>query len=133
MEGILTALGAKVFPWDMGNHCCGASLSVTHPEVAMHSVAAILKAAEQADAIATVCPMCQMNLDAYQHDPAVGTHRAPILYLTQLMALAFGMDEESVQLKKNMSLNRKGRTMIRERAWHHAPDSSIQSPVEAEP
>jgi heterodisulfide reductase subunit B len=124
MEGILSALGAEVFPWDMGNRCCGASLAVTHPEVGMHSVVAILEAGKKADGIATVCPMCQMNLEAYQNNPSVSSHRAPVLYLTQLMALAFGLGEESILLKKNMSLNHEMCTRIKERSWHHEPEAT---------
>jgi heterodisulfide reductase subunit B len=60
-----------------------------------------------------------MNLEAYQHNPSVNGHRVPVLYLTQLIALAFDMEEESVLLKKNMCLNRKIRTRIRDRNWDH--------------
>jgi heterodisulfide reductase subunit B len=121
MDGVLTALGAETFPWDMGNRCCGASLMVTHPDVAMHSVAAILEAAEGADAIATVCPLCQMNLEAYQNESAAGGHHVPILYLTQLMGLAFGLEESAVLLEKNMGLSGSMRAGIRERAWRREP------------
>ena len=47
-----------------------------------------------ADAIVTLCPMCQLNLDAYQENVNrhFGTnYKIPILYFTQLMGLAFGM------------------------------------------
>ena len=121
MDNVLTALGARPQPWDLGNKCCGASLMVTHPEVAMHSVAAILEAAQGFDAVATVCPLCQMNLEAYQHDSAAGGHHVPILYLTQLMALAFGLEEASVLLDKNMSMDGSMRAGIRSRAWRHEP------------
>lgn len=121
MDIVLTAMGAEVHPWDMGARCCGASLMVTHPEVAMHSVESILAAAEGADAIATVCPLCQMNLEAYQHDAAAGGHHVPVLYLTQLMALAFGLEEPAVLLDTNMSLNGSTRAGIRSRAWRHEP------------
>lgn len=121
MDSVLTAMGAQLHPWDMGARCCGASLMVTHPEVAMHSVESILAAAEGADAIATVCPLCQMNLEAYQHDAAAGGHHVPVLYLTQLMALAFGLEEPAVLLDSNMSLNGSTRAGIRSRAWRHEP------------
>ena len=51
----------------------------------------------------TVCPMCAMNLEMYQDriNDAYGTDfDVPIVYLTQLMAVAFGMD-----LKKDAALN----------------------------
>ena len=66
MEPLIEAVGAKVHPWNMGGRCCGASHMTTKPEVALELVAGILKAARGADAIVTVCPMCQMNLEAYQ-------------------------------------------------------------------
>ena len=48
-----------------------------------------------ADVIVTACPMCQLNLDAYQ--PQVNRmfrtrFRLPVLYFTQIMGLAFGLN-----------------------------------------
>jgi heterodisulfide reductase subunit B len=48
-----------------------------------------------ADIMVTVCPMCQMNLDAYQGETNryFGTNfHMPIVFFTQLMAVAFGVD-----------------------------------------
>ncbi len=107
MEPVLEALGAEVHQWDMGGKCCGASLMATKKEVALESVAAILKAAEGADAIATVCPMCQMNLEAYQEQAfRISGQKKPIsiVYLPQLMGLAFGLSEKDVLLGKNMKV-----------------------------
>lgn len=66
-------------------------------EVALGLIYRLLRnAAEyQADVIVTICPMCQLNLDAYQENvnKAYGTNfQIPILYFTQLMGLAFGID-----------------------------------------
>ena len=118
MEPILKALGATIHEWDHGNRCCGASLMIGHPEVAIRSVADILSGAEGADAIVTVCPLCQMNLEAYQGQAvkAGGSH-VPVLYLSQLMGLAFGMGENSMQLKKNMTLTHGVRKNISNRGW----------------
>jgi heterodisulfide reductase subunit B len=51
----------------------------------------------------TLCPMCQLNLDAYQD--SVNKHfktnyNIPILYFTQLMGLAFGHDAEELGIGK---------------------------------
>jgi heterodisulfide reductase subunit B len=103
MTPLLKALGAGVLDWDMGGRCCGASLMATRRDVALASVAAILDAAAGADVIVTVCPMCQMNLEAYQrqarHSPPVS-----VLYLTQLLGLAFGLSDGQVLLGKNMAV-----------------------------
>ena len=47
----------------------------------------------------TVCPMCQMNLDAYQDETNhfFGTdYHMPVLFFTQLMGLAFGKEPDEL-------------------------------------
>ena len=47
----------------------------------------------------TVCPMCQMNLDAYQNETNRHFHtdfKMPIVFFTQLMGLAFGLPPQQV-------------------------------------
>jgi heterodisulfide reductase subunit B len=120
MEPIITALGAEVHEWDCGNRCCGASLMVGHRDVAMRSVAAILAEAEGADAVVTVCPLCQMNLEAYQAQAVrVGGRRVPVLYLSQVMGMALGLGEDGVQLGKNLTLTAGGRKRMETRAWRN--------------
>ena len=119
MTGILEGLGAEVLSWDHANKCCGASLMMGHREVALKSVAGILADAEGADAIVTVCPLCQMNLEAYQSQARkLGAKPVPILYLTQLMGLAFGLNAEAVLLDKNLTVSAGVRRDIVNKAWH---------------
>lgn len=103
MEPLISALGATVFDWDMGGRCCGASLMATRRDVALVSVAAILDAAAGADVIVTVCPMCQMNLEAYQNQ-AHHADTISVLYLPQLLGLAFGLTGEQTLLDKNLAV-----------------------------
>ena len=56
--------------------------------------------AHGADVIAAICPLCDSNLDARQVQIKGLDFQMPILYATQLMALAFGLDEKSMLLKK---------------------------------
>jgi heterodisulfide reductase subunit B len=106
MEPILQALGAEVHPWAMGARCCGAGLMTTKKDAALDAVAALLQAARGADCIVTVCPMCQMNLEAYQkkisrregEDLSIS-----ILYLPQLMGLAFGMGDAELKVDMNFA------------------------------
>ncbi len=105
MEPLITATGASVYPWDMGGRCCGASLMSTAPEAGIELVAALLEGARDADAIVTVCPMCQMNLEAYQKKASKQHHthyEVPILYLPQLLGLAMGLNDEQVRLDLNL-------------------------------
>jgi len=49
--------------------------------------------------MATVCPMCQMNIDAYQNEMNhffKTDYHMPILFFTQLMGLAFGKEPGEV-------------------------------------
>ena len=55
-----------------------------------------------AEAVITMCPMCHMNLDARQFQMNVEVPM-PVLYFTQLMALALGLPEKSAALHKNLT------------------------------
>jgi heterodisulfide reductase subunit B len=123
MEPLLRALGAGVFGWRMGGRCCGASHMNTQPAVGMELVAGILKAARGADAIATVCPMCQMNLDAFQRAVSRVQQtdlRIPVLYLPQLIGLALGLPEDRLGLRDNFSVGGAFGRRQREDALTHA-------------
>jgi heterodisulfide reductase subunit B len=53
----------------------------------------------QADVIVTVCPMCQLNLDAFQgamNRYFKSAYHVPVLYYTQMIGLAFGLDPETL-------------------------------------
>ncbi len=114
MDGLLRAAGAEVLEWSMGGSCCGASLMATSPEAALADVQAILSAAQGADVIATVCPMCQMNLEAYQNKALknVQARKISVLYLPQLLAVAFGMSSAQTGLNRNLALGSKLRRRL---------------------
>jgi len=107
MEAIIKATGASVHDWEMGGKCCGAAHMNTKQEVAIELVAAILKAGKGADAIVTVCPMCQMNLEAYQSKISGVANEdlsTTILYLPQLLGLAIGLSDQDLHLKDNLAI-----------------------------
>ena len=85
--------------------CCGGSLTGTVPEAGLRLTYILLKEAVRrgADVIATICPLCQFNLDAYhdQIDRRWGRTRIATVYFTQLMGLAFGLPAEQIGLKRN--------------------------------
>lgn len=107
MEPLLKAVGAKIHDWDMGGCCCSASNMNTKPESAIELVGAILDGARGADAIVTVCPMCQMNLEAYQKEASRALGRdvgISVLYLPQLLGLAIGLSRDTVRLGLNLAV-----------------------------
>ena len=115
MEPLIEAAGAEVHPWKMGGKCCGASHMNTKMEVGMELVAGILRGAKGADAIVTVCPMCQMNLEAYQQKISHKQNEnlaITILYLSQFIGLALGLTEQQLRLDLNLSLTNSFRKKL---------------------
>ena len=109
MEPVIQALGAEVHPWEVGSKCCGAALMNTKKEVALELTGGILIAAKGADCIVTVCPMCQLNLEAYQKPISQEQGEdlsISILYLPQLMGVAFGLSEKELKLNLNLALTK---------------------------
>jgi heterodisulfide reductase subunit B len=107
MEPLIETAGAEVHPWNMGGKCCGASHMNTEMAVGLELVAGILQGAKGADAIVTVCPMCQMNLEAYQHKISRMQNedlRMTVLYLPQLIGLAVGLSEKDLRFDLNLSI-----------------------------
>jgi len=108
MEPLIAATGAAIHPWTMGAVCCGASHMNTKMAVGIELVTGILRAAKGADAILTVCPMCQMNLEAYQGQVARtggADLSANILYLPQFLGLAMGLSDAELGMGLNLALS----------------------------
>jgi heterodisulfide reductase subunit B len=105
MDRLLATLGAEVVPYPLKTKCCGGSLTGTVPEAGLRLTYILLKEAVRrgADVIATVCPLCQFNLDAYhdQIDRRWGPTRIATVYFTQLMGLAFGLSPKQLGLQRN--------------------------------
>jgi heterodisulfide reductase subunit B len=105
MDRLLEALGCTVVPFPLKTRCCGASLTGTLPEAGLRCTQVILAEAIRrgADVVATVCPLCQFNLDGYHHKISKmwGDCRIPTVYFTQLMGLAFGLGERELGLHRN--------------------------------
>ena len=108
MDRLVGWLGAEVVPFPMSAKCCGGMSMTTHPETGRVLTGKVLSVAKNrgADCIATACPLCQVNLEAYQDrvSEAVGADcRIPVLYFTQLAGAAFGLDPEHLALKDSLT------------------------------
>ncbi len=104
MDRLLEAVGCTVVNFPLKTRCCGGSLTGTLPEPGLFCAYIVLKEAIKrgADVVATVCPLCQFNLDGY-HDKIEakwGSHRIPVIYFTQLMGLAFGLSPAELGLHR---------------------------------
>ena len=107
MDYLMRSIGAEPVDWSAKTNCCGGSLGVTQTEVALEMTKRILTNARDcgADVVATMCPMCHMNLDMRQQRLEFDS-ATPILHVPQLMLLAFGMGERSALLDKAMTDSR---------------------------
>jgi heterodisulfide reductase subunit B len=95
LDNLFAALGAEVIDFPLKTHCCGGHMTQIGPDTAFEMIRRLVSAAEQlkADVIVTVCPMCQMNLDAFQgqmNSYFKTEYKMPVLFFTQLMGIAFG-------------------------------------------
>ena len=99
LDNFTRAVGAEAVDFDPKTSCCGGAISVIKPEKTLHLIKKILDAAveAEADVIATPCPLCQQNVEMYQDavNKKFGTdHNIPVVFYSQLMAVAFGMNPE---------------------------------------
>ena len=103
LDELMTALGAKVLDWSYKTVCCGAAHSLTRPDIVLKLSGDLIRHAQEAgaEAIVVACPLCHTNLDARQFQMALDAPM-PVLYFTQLMALAFGLPEKACALDKNL-------------------------------
>ncbi len=107
LDNLLSSLGAEVLPFYRKTRCCGSSLIVSNEDLALKMVNELLSEAHQAGAqvIAVTCPICQLNLDAYQEktNRRFGkNYNIPIIYFTQLMGVAFGIEPGKLGLGKGI-------------------------------
>ncbi len=98
LHDCLAALGCEVVDFPYKVECCGSYLAVSKPELPERLSLEIVASARHhgAQALVTACPLCQFNLDYSQRAAeairvAVGDE-LPVLYFTQLMAVALGLD-----------------------------------------
>lgn len=117
LDDLLRVLGADVIDFPLKTNCCGGHMTQIGPETAYELIRRLLSSAEEKSAhiIATVCPMCQMNIDAYQAETNkyFGTNFfMPIVFFTQLMALAFGAGQKEAGLGSELTNASKALSQI---------------------
>jgi heterodisulfide reductase subunit B len=97
LDRLIESLGATATPFPLKARCCGGSLIISEENVALGLVHKLLESASSngAECIATVCPLCQTNLDVYQkrvNKKFKTNYNLPVLFFTQLIGVAFGID-----------------------------------------
>ena len=108
IENILKAIGANPIDYPEKLDCCGGLLNANLPESALTKTGQKLqKVQEQGfDVFIDVCPWCHRQYDAKQKkagETVAAKLEMPVMYLTQLLGLSFGLSEEKIGLDLNQS------------------------------
>uniref|UniRef100_A0A7C4UCP4 Heterodisulfide reductase, subunit B n=1 Tax=candidate division WOR-3 bacterium TaxID=2052148 RepID=A0A7C4UCP4_UNCW3 len=106
MEEIISVTGADVIDFPFKTECCGSYHTIKDKDVVLDKTYSIVNLAHElgASAILLSCPLCDFNLEARQNDCAkkyLDFKKIPVLYFTQVLALAFGLPEETWGFKYN--------------------------------
>ena len=107
MDSLFEALGAESVYFPVKVRCCGGMLMTTYPDVALKLNKEILECAEKngAHLIVTTCPLCQINLEAYQNKinkKFKTDFHMPVLFFTQALGLALGGTPQELGLNRNL-------------------------------
>jgi heterodisulfide reductase subunit B len=107
MDELFTWLGAEVVDYPVKAHCCGGHMTQISEPQAFELIRRLLQSAvdSQADMILCMCPMCQLNLDAYQSRVNGFFNldfKMPIIFFTQLLGVAFGINPKKLGFGKEI-------------------------------
>ena len=127
LSDLLRTLGADVVDYPLTTECCSGHMPHIGPETAFELIRRLVSEADARGAhlMASVCPMCQMNIDAYQGEMNHffdTDYHMPILFFTQLMGLAFGMEPKELGIGTELVSSRNALANI-----------GVEVPVEQEP
>lgn len=100
LENLLEKLGYTPVFHSAQTSCCGASHYLPHENACRQLIARIVSEAKRKGAhlITTICPLCQLNLDAGQQGEKAQV--VPVPYITQLAGLSLGVSPEKLGMKK---------------------------------
>jgi heterodisulfide reductase subunit B len=107
LDDLMQALGATTVAYPMKAKCCGGALALSHSGVTARLTGKVLASAKDAGAetVVLACPMCHTALDGYQAKAERVVHRQidlPVLYFTQVMGLALGINRARLGFDRHM-------------------------------
>jgi heterodisulfide reductase subunit B len=104
IDAIIEATGAQPVDYPTKKLCCGGSVLGADKQTALEMAARKLIELRQleVDALVVICPFCGVMYDANQKvmEKTMGLSlEMPVLYLPQVIGLAFGMDDKELGLR----------------------------------
>ena len=108
MDKILKAVGANPLDYPEKLDCCGGLLTANLPESALTKTGQKLKGVQDQgfDAFIDTCPWCHRQYDSKQTkagETVAAKLDVPVLYLTQILGLSFGISKDKLGLDLNLS------------------------------
>ncbi len=108
MESILSAIGVSTEHYPEKLDCCGAPILANLPESSLTKTGQKVQAIQEHgfDAMIDVCPWCHKMFDSKQQkagETVAAKLDVPVLYLTQILGLSFGINKEKLGLNLNKS------------------------------
>jgi len=102
LRHLVELAGAEVVEYGGEDECCGATLYLAAPKLALAAGRRKLEATQAADLLLHGCGNCQLLLRRFQRvivrdEPGL---RRPALFLPQLIGLAMGLPEEELGLRE---------------------------------
>lgn len=107
LDDLISSLGAEPVKYYFKTKCCGGPILLTDEKLALTLAKDLLSMAKEtgADCMVVTCPMCHLQLDAKQkaveakYDIKIDL---PIIYFTQLIGLAMGLDPIELGLSQHL-------------------------------
>jgi heterodisulfide reductase subunit B len=108
LDELVHVLGAETVDYAEKLDCCGANLMYSHPDSALSLAGTKLSALQSlaVDGLVVSCPDCGLMFDYKQRDAQtiVGAKLSlPVVYYTQLLGLALGIEQKKLGLHLNQS------------------------------
>ena len=106
LENLMAILNADPIDFPFKTECCAAYQTVDKPELVAERTFQILTSAQEqgAEIITVSCPLCAFNLDHRQKETIriyPEFKHIPVLYFTQVLAVALGCSEQELRLDLN--------------------------------
>ena len=107
LERLIETLGATVVDFSGKTRCCGFPILTINEKNSMAMVGKHTAEAKDlcADAMITPCPLCHLNLDAFQPRASAHAQRSidlPIIHMPQALGLAMGLSPKDMGLQRHI-------------------------------
>ncbi|MFX1365185.1 MAG: CoB--CoM heterodisulfide reductase iron-sulfur subunit B family protein [Promethearchaeota archaeon] len=103
LDKLIKVIGADPVDYSLKNECCGNPVEKSDKEISLNMLESKLKSMKEAgsDCIAVVCPACYQQFDFNQREINKRNntdYNFPVFYITELIAVALGMNIEKLGL-----------------------------------